>query len=59
MSPKVYTPRTVHLYRSFAWMRKKYVIENLTEQEIAALAGTTQATVNRWLEKHGLKAKRR
>ena len=46
------------LYTSFAWMRKKYVVEKKTEQEIAELAGTTQATINRWLEKHGLKKKR-
>jgi DNA-binding MurR/RpiR family transcriptional regulator len=46
------------LYESFRWMQKKYVVERLTEQEIAKLAGTTQATINRWLEKHGLKKKR-
>ena len=40
-------------------MKKKYVDERLTEQEIAKVAGTTQATINRWLEKHGLKIKRR
>lgn len=48
----------VKLYTSYAWMRKKYVVERLTEQEIANLAGTTQVTINRWLEKHGLKKKR-
>jgi predicted transcriptional regulator len=40
-------------------MRLKYVTEDKTEQEIAAEAGTTQATINRWLAKHGLKKKRR
>jgi len=39
-------------------MRKKYVYERLTEAEIAELAGTTQATINRWLVKHDLKKKR-
>ena len=47
------------LYTSYAWMEKKYAVEKLTEQEIATLAGTTQATINRWLDKHGLKKKRR
>ena len=46
------------LYTSYQWMRKKYWEERLTEQEIADLAGTTQATINNWLNKHGLKKKR-
>ena len=46
------------LYTSYQWMRKKYYEERLTEQEIADLAGTTQATINNWLNKHGLKKKR-
>lgn len=45
----------VKLYESYAWMRKRYVSERKTEQEIAELAGTTQVTINRWLRKHGLK----
>lgn len=49
---------TVKLYESFRWMRKKYAVERKTEQEIAKEAGTTQATINRWLVKHGLKKKR-
>lgn len=49
---------SVKLYESFNWMRRKYVVERKTEQEIAAEAGTTQATINRWLTKHGLKKKR-
>ena len=44
----------VKLYESKRWLHKKYVIERLTEQEIARLAGTTQVTINRWLKKHGL-----
>lgn len=43
------------VYKSFHWMRNKYVVERLTEQEIADLAGTTQVTINRWLVKHNLK----
>ena len=46
------------LYKSYAWMRKKYWDEKLTEQEIADLAGTTQVTINTWLKKHGLKKTR-
>jgi DNA-binding MurR/RpiR family transcriptional regulator len=45
----------VKLYTSYAWMRKKYWVERLTEQEIADLAGTNQSTINRWLRKHELK----
>lgn len=51
MSTKLYTSKT--------WMRRKYVVEKLTEEEIAKLANTTQATVNRWLTKFDLKKKRR
>jgi DNA-binding MurR/RpiR family transcriptional regulator len=46
------------LYESFLWLRKKYVVERLTEEQIAELAGTSQATINRWLVKHNLKKKR-
>lgn len=49
---------TPKLYKSHAWLYKKYVVERLKEQEIADLAGTTQATINNWLNKHGLKKKR-
>ena len=51
--------RRSKLYESYAWMRKKYVSDRLSEAEIAELAGTTQATINNWLHKHGLKKKRR
>jgi DNA-binding MurR/RpiR family transcriptional regulator len=45
--PKVYTSRR--------WMHKRYVVDKLTETEIAELAGTNQSTINRWLKKLGLK----
>jgi len=48
----------VKLYTSYNWMRRKYLVEKLSEQEIAELAGTTQVTINRWLAKHGLKKDR-
>lgn len=44
----------IKLYESFAWMRKKYAVEHMTEEQIAKLAGTTQATIHRWLKKHKL-----
>lgn len=50
---------TVKLYKSEAWLRRKYQVERLTEQQIAELAGTTQVTINRYLAKFGLKKKRR
>lgn len=43
------------LYTSEAWLRRKYLHERLTEQEIAKLAGTTQVTINTWLKKFGLR----
>lgn len=46
------------VYMSYKWMRKKYIVERLKEAEIAELAGTTQATINRWLVKHQLKRDR-
>lgn len=45
----------VKLWTSKAWLRKKYVIEKLSEQEIAELAKTNQSTINRWLRKFELK----
>lgn len=43
------------LYRSYNWMRRKFIVERLSEEEIAKLANTTQVTVNTWLKKHGLR----
>ena len=47
-------PRT-KLWTSKRWMHKKYIVEKLSETEIAELAGTNQSTINRWLRKHELK----
>lgn len=47
------------LYQSYAWLKRKYVTERLTEEEIAKLAGTTQVTINRYLHQFELKKKRR
>jgi hypothetical protein len=46
------------LYQSFKWLHRKYVIEKLSEKEIARLASTTQVTVNRYLREFGLKKNR-
>jgi len=45
----------IRLYKSEAWLRRKYLHERLSETEIAALAGTSQVTINTWLKKFGLK----
>lgn len=45
----------VKLYTSRRWMHKRYVIEKLSEEEIAKLANTNQSTINRWLKKLELK----
>jgi DNA-binding transcriptional regulator LsrR (DeoR family) len=49
------TPKRPRLWKSYAWMLRKYYVEKLTEAEIAALAGTSQVTINKWLKLHGLK----
>jgi transposase len=48
----------IKLYASYRWLYKKYISERLTEQEIAKEAGTTQATINRWLKRYDLKKDR-
>jgi len=45
----------IKLYESYAWMHRRYVIDGLTEDQIAGLARTSQATIHRWLIKHKLK----
>lgn len=47
----------VKLYKSRRWLYKKFVVERLSEREIAELAGTDQSTINRWLHKFELKKK--
>lgn len=43
------------LHTSYKWMHRMYLIKKMTEEEIAKEAGVDQATINRWLKKHGLK----
>ena len=42
-------------WTSKVWLKRKYLIEKLSEQEIADLAKTNQSTINRWLRKFELK----
>lgn len=44
----------VKLYTSRVWLKRKWEVEKLSEQQIAELAGTSQPTIHRWLEKFGL-----
>lgn len=46
------------IYESRAWLYRQLVINKLSQQEIAKLAGTSQATISRWLEKYELIKKR-
>lgn len=48
----------IKLYTSYAWLRRKWVVEKLTEKEIADIAGTTQVTINRYLKQFGLRKER-
>lgn len=50
---------SVKLYESYAWMHRRFVIDKLTEAEMAQLANTTQMTIHRWLVKHKLKKEKR
>lgn len=50
--------KLLKLYKSKAWLRRKYLVEKLSEPEIARLAGTTQVTINRYLREYGLKKER-
>lgn len=47
----------VKVWESKVYMYKLYVVERKTEQQIAAITGASQPTINRWLVRHGLKRK--
>lgn len=42
------------LYTNKEWMRRRYVVDDMTAAEIAKLAGVTEMTITRWLDTHGL-----
>jgi len=44
----------VKLWTSRKWLYKKFIVDGLSQEEIAEQAGTTQATINRWLKKFEL-----
>lgn len=46
------------LYTSYVFMRKRYIVERKTEQEIADELGVNQSIINRWLVRHNLKRPR-
>ena len=48
---------TLKLYESKKWMDWAYNHKRWTETEIAEVCNVNQATINRWLKKHGLKKK--
>lgn len=45
----------VKLYANKRWLRKKYVMDDMTEEEIAELCNVDRATINRYLRKFELK----
>lgn len=42
------------LYENSNWLRKRYVIEKKTIQEMAKEAGCSHMTIQRYLEKNGM-----
>lgn len=43
-------------YRDETWLREKYVVEELSQREIADLARVSQKTVANWMDKHEIPA---
>jgi transposase len=41
-------------YQNKAWLKRKYVDQNMTTQEIADICGVTHATIYNWLKKFDL-----
>ena len=46
-------------YRNAAWLKKEYVKNGQTMQEIADLFGVTPMTINLWVRKHGIESRPR
>ncbi|MEY4331359.1 MAG: hypothetical protein RLZZ196_97 [Bacteroidota bacterium] len=47
-----------NLYKSKAWLYKRYIVERKNIVDIAKEAGCSHMTIQRYLEKHGLIKKR-
>lgn len=46
------------LYKSEAWLRRKFLVEKKTPEEIAKICDTSHMTIYRYLDKFGLKKRR-
>ena len=44
----------IEAYKDKVWLHQKYNIENLSQEDIGALAGVSKHTVRTWVRKHGL-----
>jgi len=42
-------------YQDHAWLHEHYIVENLSKEELAALAGVSTTTLQYWLRKHGIR----
>lgn len=42
------------LYESYEWMRRRYLREKKTPEQIAQELGVSHMTIRRWLDKHKL-----
>lgn len=46
------------LYTSEAWLRRKYLVEKKSPEEIAEICGATLMTIYNYLNKFGIRGKR-
>ena len=51
---KQFDEKIMSLYTDVSWLRKRYVSEKKTIQEMAKEAGCSHMTIQRYLEKYGL-----
>lgn len=47
------------LYQNQAWMRKRYIMDRKSPEDIAKECNASTETIYLWLEKHGLRKKRK
>jgi hypothetical protein len=48
----------IKLYQSEAWLRRKYLVERKSPEEIAKMCDATLMTIYRYLDKYGIRGKR-